>query len=419
MGGQISTNALAALSLSFPIFLASIGITQCIFSGAMVLIANSLGAGDQEKAKYYLEKAVGLSLVAGVLAMLTVWTTARPLMRALGGKGEVLEMAWDYLQVLALGLPFMVSSFTLNAGLLSRGNTRFQRNLYIMNALINLALDPLLLYGFSFRGVRIIPAMGVRGIALATVMVFALGALLTLRKVLKEQDMRSDSLHRYALTLKDSAQILYYGLPAFTHLALVSLGLAIVNFFLYRLGGSHVVAGYGIGLRIEQLALVPSIGIGTALSAIVGQNNGAGRFNRICEAYRVGLLMALAVLVLGMLPIALLGKQIASVFSSDPSVITVVNHYLWFAAVIFFAYQFIGLSSSTFQGMKHPLVPILFVTLRQLVLPWIFIPLFAYALSWGIYGVFSSVLVCAWINALGLLVYVTTLLRKKMRTTTT
>lgn len=415
-GGKISTDALAAFSLSFPIFLASMGIVQCIFSGTMVLISNSLGAGEKEKAQYYLEKAVVLSFTVGVGAMISIWIIARPILRLLGGQGEVLEMACAYLQVLATGIPFMVSSQTLNAGFISRGNTRFQRNLYIMNALINLGLDPLLLYGLSFSGITIIPPMGIRGVALATTFVFALGASLSLRKALRERSIRTDSLRRYSLHVQDSARILYYGLPALLQLALVSFGLAIVNFFLYRLGGSPVVAGYGIGLRIEQLALIPSIGIGTALSAIVGQNNGAKHFERIRKAYKVALTMALLVLVLGMLPLSLFGRHIAHIFSGDTSVITVVQHYLWFALSVFFAYQLIGLSSSTLQGMKHPLIPIVFVVLRQLVLPWAFIPLFAYAFAWGIHGVFSSVVVCAWINALSLLICLRAILRKKLST---
>ncbi len=413
-GGKISTDALAAFSLSFPIFLASIGVKQCIFSGSMVIISNSLGANEKEKAQYYLEKAVILGFFVGIIAMIGIWITARPLLRLLGGQGEVLELAWDYLKILAISIPFMISAEALNSGLISRGNTRFQRNLYIMNAFINLGLNPLLLYGVSFGNITIIPSMGIQGIALATVIIYALGAILILRKILRNHNIRTDSLRRYTITVKDSASILYYGLPSLLQLVLVSFGLAIVNFFLFRLGGNHVVAGYGIGLRIEQLALVPSIGIGTALSAIVGQNNGAKRFQRIQSAYKIGLLMALVILFVAMLPISFLGTQIARVFSSDMSVITVVQHYLWFAVVVFFAYQLIGLSSATLQGMKYPLIPIVFVVLRQLVLPWIFIPLFAYTLSWNIYGVFSSVVVCAWINALSLLICFTAILRKKL-----
>lgn len=414
-GGKISTAALAALSATFPVFLISIAIGQCMFTGALIIISNALGAKDDARARHYAEQAVGLSVILGVVSAVVLAASARPILVLLGAEGNTLELSLQYITTVSWGIPFQVFAMTCVAALISRGDTKFQRNVFILNAFLNVWLTPLFMYGIRIGGVSIIPKMGMHGIALATVIVQVLGAALIFRKVVSQNFIRVDSIRRFFINFSSGARIVFYGLPTFLQVGLASFGMLIINFFLFRLGTSTAVAGYGIGIRVEQLILVTAIGIGMALSAIVGQNNGARQYHRIREALHTALMLAAIVLVCGMLPLALLGKYIAAIFTQEPAVINVTWHYLLFALAHFYGFLLLTLSSSTLQGMKHPVMPVILVVIRQLVLPWAFIPLFAYALGWGVYGVFASYSLSVWLTAIVILLVAVFTVRKKIR----
>lgn len=208
------------------------------------------------------------------------------------------------------------------------------------------------------------------------------------------------------------------------------MGIGITNYFLARIGvgdtegmfssfhsgGEHALAGYGLGLRIEQLALVPGVGIGLALSALSGQNNGAKKYLRVRESF-VKALIACAVLWLGgMLPITLVGDKIARIFTDDPRVVQVTFFYLFYAFISLMGYFLLLSASNVMSAMKHPWLPILLLSIRNTVLPLTFLPLFAYRLQKGIYGVFGTIVVSTWICALILLFVVLLTLKKKICT---
>lgn len=419
-GGKISIDALAAFSMTFPVFLLAIAVGQCFGAGGMVLVSNSLGAKKVSEARYYMKQVVLNAGFAGLSIMIITLTLGKYMLILLGAKDQVLIYGLQYLNTLAFGMPFLMLFFALNISLTSQGNTRFMRNVLIMNTFINLGLDPLLMYGVNFGGIQIIPKLGITGIALATVFVQFLGVIIAWNKIQSDKITHWKSEHSNTIEFPKfdwhaTKNIIRYGTPTFLQIGMAAIGLSVVNFFLARLSDGTAVAAYGIGLRIEQLALVPTMGLGMALSALVGQNNGAGNYLRIKEIYKKTILASTVLWIGMMLPIAFFGVNIARIFTTDIKTAQITYFYLSFAFLTFMAYQFMGTSSGLLQGMKKPKPPILVLTARQLVFPWIFIPLFAYVIGWGIYGVFTSVVVCAWISAIILVCIATSTLRKKIK----
>lgn len=401
-GGRISTDALAAFSLSFPPFLLAIAAGQCFAGGGMVLVSNALGAKETTHAKSYLKQTVLSSALGGVVIMCLVLLFGKEMLMVLGAKDQVLRYSVEYLSILSIGMPFMMIFFALNIGFVSQGNTKFMRNILIMNTLINLGLDPLFLYGWKIGAITIIPAMGVKGIALATVIVQIIGVIIAWKKI-QENSITKWENKKIVLELPIIKQILILGMPTFLQIGMAAIGLSLVNFFLSRLSGGVAVAAYGIGLRVEQLALVPTFGISMALSALVGQNNGAKNYLRVRESYIKAIIAQKILWLTTMLPVAIFGVHIARIFTTDIKTAQITYFYLSFAFLAFMAYQIMGASSGLLQGMKKPKIPMIVLTARQLVFPWLFIPLYAYKFGWGIYGVFASVVTSGWISALILL----------------
>ncbi len=407
--GQLSSSSLAATGLVFPLFLIAMSISQAIAGGTMVLVSNAIGAKQEKKAAHYQEQAFSLGVVFGTILAVFTWYIVQTFFSAQNVSGQVLGDAIAYARAIGVGFPFMVVQAALGVALMSRGDTKFMRNVMILNAFINVGLDPLLMYGWNIAGIVIIPRMGVAGIGLATSFVQVLGTILLLRKVYKERYFVPKTLKSLIPIYKTSHEIFKYGLPSFVQLALVGLGLGVVNYFLYNLNGPNATAAYTVGLRIEQFALVPTMGLNIALSALVGQNNGARRIDRIRESFRLCLLLALALLGL-MILVRIFAHFILIPFTRDAEVIMIAKQYLTFAVFIFYAYQLMFQASGLLQGLKRPLIPIIMVSVRQLVFPFIFIPIFAYALDWGYLGVFTSVACSAWITAIVLFVFA----RKKL-----
>ncbi len=397
-GGKISADALSAFAASFPIFLLSLALGQLCSGGAMVLISNALGEKREQDSKDYLAQASVLSLVIGVVTVVVIQIVCEPLLAFQGASGQVLTYAVQYTRILLYGFPFLMLTFTLNSGLTSRGNTKFMRNIFIMNVCINMLMDPLLLYGLSFGGVQIIPAMGIGGIALATVIVQVLGAVILLKKCFQD-DMLPRSISCFAPRIQCYRSIIVYGLPSFFQLLLVSVGLSLITFFLFQLGGNSASAAYGIGLRIEQMALIPAFGLSIALSALVGQNNGAKKFDRILISYRTVIYLAVLLLISLMLPLTLFGNVFATIFTSNVQVIATTELYLFFALAAFMGYQTLNLSQGVLTGMKKPHIAIFIIVMRQLFLPFITIPLFVYVFDFGIIGLFTAMVLNVWVCA--------------------
>ena len=163
-GGRLSTTALAAMSLSFPVFFIILSIGTGVSTGATALIGNALGRADHAEARQYVLQTFSFALIHA-LALTFLGLVFSPLIfRSMGAQGEYLALALSYMNVIFAGAPFFLLNFVMSAILNSHGNTVTYRNFLITSFFLNLGLDPWFMYG----GLGI-PAFGLPGVALATV----------------------------------------------------------------------------------------------------------------------------------------------------------------------------------------------------------------------------------------------------------
>ena len=162
----LSTDALAALSLSFPLFFLLIAVGSGLSQGATALIANFLGANDTATARHVFSQSILFAVGAGGLLSLIGLLIAPSIFRLLGAEGSYLTTALAYMNVILAGGIFFVLSMAINSGLAGQGETRPYRNFLIIGFVANCVLNPLLMWGWIG-----LPALGVSGVALATVIV--------------------------------------------------------------------------------------------------------------------------------------------------------------------------------------------------------------------------------------------------------
>ncbi len=361
--GQVSTSALAALALSFPVFFIIIAISEGIARGSAALIANAIGAKDEEKEKLLSSQVFSLGLICALSLTVVGLNVAPPLFRILGAEGDYFDLALGYVSPLFIGAVFFLLSSMSNAILLAHGDSKTFGKVLVAGFLLNLILDPWFLYG-GFG----LPAMGVPGIAWATVSIQAMGGLFLFSVVLRRGYVDIGALFRRLPKPKIYGEILKQGIPTSFNMMSIALGFFVTTYYL-KFYGEVSVAAFGVGTRIEQIALLPAIGLGSAIVSIVGQNNGAGRLDRVSECMKLCVKYGLLLILLASVLVFVFATPLVRIFTSDEEVIKVGANYTRIMAFIQWAYVMGFIFIGFLQAIKRPMYGFVEAVIRKIVLP--------------------------------------------------
>jgi len=408
--GQISTDALSGLTLSFPIFFIIIAIASGFGNGLTALISVALGKKEIHDFHKLILNALLISGVFGLLFIFVLPNVISPLFEFAGASGVALQYGLDYTQTIFIGAIFFLLNFVFNAILSSQGNTKPFRNYLVIGFFLNLILDPLFILGWFG-----LPELGTQGVALATILVQAFGSLYMGYHVLK-----SELFNIKKMTFKDTSpkvmkDIFVQGIPSSLNLAAIAIGVFIINYYVLLYGGDVSVASYGAALRIQQVALLPSLGLNVAIITIIGQNLGANQFDRMNETKKTALKMGLFLVITGGLIVFIFAPQLMSIFNSNPDVISVGSRYLRIDTIGFVTYLIINVNTSVLQGIKKPLFALLIGIIRQL-LPLIVFPLLSTTFQLGLDGVWIGIVVINWL-ATFILIFVANYIFKNIKKT--
>jgi len=368
--GLISTQALSALTLSFSIFFMMIAFAGGMSEAATALVGNALGKKDNAKATHIALNALVFAFFLSFVLTLIGVSTSSWLMSLLGAEGGYLEESLAYINIILYGSVFFVFSFFINALLNSVGDTVSFRNILIFSSVLNIGLD----YWFVFGGLGVIP-MGVSGIALSTVIAEIITMLYLFYKLSKTPLL--DSYSAFYFDKVVLRELLKQGFPPSTNMVLMATGIFIITYFAAPFG-KEAVAAFGIGMRVEQIILMPSIGLNVAVLAIVSQNNGALQFERIHQTLRTSLYYGGIVSVIGMV-LLLGGAEVwMGLFSEDANVIKEGALYLRIEAFILFPFVIIFVHLAMLQGIEKPNFIFYISIFRQIVAPLVLLSLVAY-----------------------------------------
>ena len=384
-GGLISTQALAALSLSFPVFFIIIAVGSGLSTGTTSLIANALGAGDLKGARLLAAQGITFGVLVAVALTVLGLSVSPFLFAVLGASGDYLATCLDYMNTIFAGAAFFMVAYMLNAILNAQGDTRSFRNFLVAGCLLNICLDPWFIYG----GLGV-PSLGIMGIALATVLIQLLGCAYLARQVFRTGLLFDRSFRDLFPRLGPLREIAYQGFPASLNMLTVGAGIFVITYFVGKFG-KEAVAAYGVATRVEQIVLLPTIGLNIATLTMVAQNNGARLFQRVQETLTTALRYGAVLMGLGTVAVFLLARQLMAPFTSDPAVVETGVTYLRIAAFVFYAYVILYVHVAALQGMKRPLFALGIGLFRQILAPVVVfslaIPLGLLGIWWGIFGV--------------------------------
>jgi len=347
----------------------------------------------------------------GLLFSLLIIIVATPLTTFLfevsGASGGAMVEGIEYTQTIFYGVVFFILNSILNGFLNAQGDTKTYRNFLILGFFLNLFLDPLFIYGWFG-----LPKLGTVGVALATVIVQGIGTVYMAYKVIESPIFKTNDFIKSKLSLSTTSDILKQGMPSSLNMATVAIGVFIINYFILSFGDAPTIAGYGAAVRIEQMALLPALGLNIAVLTITGQSFGAKEKERIWAIYKLALKIGVSIMVVGAVIIFPLSPVLIKLFNSDPDVISAGTHYLRIEVLAFPTYIFLYTGISSMQGIKKPTFAVFIGLYRQIILPVIMFYLLGNVFDFGITGVWYGIVIINWSAVVITIVYHKNLMKK-------
>ncbi|NMB08070.1 MAG: MATE family efflux transporter [Tissierellia bacterium] len=284
--GRVSTNAVAAAGTAgfFTWFGSALFMIPKI--GAEVGVAQSLGKEDTDGAKKFVLYTIQLDLIIAILYSILLIIFRHKIIGFFDlGDMEVIEMATDYLLIISLGLIFYFLNPVFTGIFNGSGNSSTPFKINVIGLVINMVLDPLMI-----MGIGPFPKMGIKGAALATVIAQFVVTMVFLI-IVKNKSKLFKGLKIFQKPDKDYLRTIFkLGLPASVQTAIFA-SIAMVIAKIIAQWGATPIAVQKVGSQIESISWMTAGGFSTAISAFVGQNYGAGKWDRIKEGYKKGLLI--------------------------------------------------------------------------------------------------------------------------------
>lgn len=271
---QLGSAALAAVTISITIRWVLNSLANGLGIGGMAVVARRIGAKDPAAAAHATWQTILLGLMVSLGLMVLGLAVARPLLTILGADAEVLPLGMSYLRISFVGLFTMLLTFAINSIFRGAGDARLSMAVLFLATGVTVISEPVLIFGLGPM-----PALGVAGSALATMLGFGAGLLLQIVFLLSGRARIRIDLHNLRPDFPLMWQIVRIALPSTVQMTLRSSSrLAIVG--LVGLYGTFTVAGFGVANRLLLIALIPCFGLGNAAGTLVGQNLGAGQPER-------------------------------------------------------------------------------------------------------------------------------------------
>lgn len=382
--GLLGTDAQAGLAITFQVFMLLIAFGVGLGSAMSALVGNALGAEDSARARAIATQGLVFgALTALGLGVAGIWGSPA-LLALVSEPGAYRDAANAYMNVILLATASFLLAFGGNGILTAQGDTNSMKRAQIAAFFANLGLNPLFIYGVPGG----LPGLGFNGIALAT-LVSQTGVM----AYVLWQVMRSDVMQGTRAWRPDLAraiEIAAQALPATFAMMILLVAGFFVQLFLKGFGPS-ALAAYGVGLRIEQLILLPGFGLTGALLPIVAQNFGAGNHDRVRAAWWFCLKTGTAIMLCGSMLLWFAAAPMVALFSADPEVIRLGTDYLHVDGFILPVYLALFAVNAMLQAFKRPMATVWIGLWRQGIAVGLFCWLYVTVFDWGTWGVWFGI----------------------------
>lgn len=378
----LGTTELVAISFTFPVVLVVNSIALGIGQGTASVVSRAAGAKDKTKLVRYATESLTLGVMVVLCFVLIGLLTIEPLFTALGADAQVMPYIKSYMEVWYLGMVFVVIPMVGNNSIRALGDTKSPSLVMVVAAVANSILDPLFIFGMGP-----IPAMGVRGAAIATVLSRCITFSVALYILVVREKIVTFSYVPLSERYRAWKDILYIGVPNALTKIIQPLGIGVITRLLAT-EGLYAVAGYGVASKVERFALIFIMSLAVVMTPFVGQNFGAGKLDRVKKGINVSIKLALWSSLVVYIVLFIAGGHIGAIYSDDPQVIEALVFYLRTVPLFYGAYGIIQITMSVLNAINRPFQAALISLTLMFV---IYIPLASVSRTvWGYQGIFLA-----------------------------
>ncbi len=390
--GTLGTNQMAGITLVSPVQNVVLNFGMGITTAGSILIAQYLGAKQDDDAKDMLRHIFLCAMVFSVVCGGIISAATPAICGWLGAEGEVYKYGRDYLQIVSLDMPFLYCMNVYTAARQTQGDTVRPMLLNLSGAVLNMILDPLLIVTLG---------MEATGAALATLTakipcaVFAFLALRSSKEYLRL------TYKGFRFHYGKFVNIVKIGLPTAIGGSVSQLGFVFMTKNVNEYGAA-AMAAYGIGNKVNSIITMPSMAVSSAVATIVGQNIGARQLERAEKGYKLARNMAVVFLFIAgqILSTEIIARSIVSIFSDEADVIYHATNFLRLMAICCFSNGVDNATNALFQGSGHTMITMAVNASKLWV--WRFLVLFICeeVLHMGVESVWWAVVMSNFISAI-------------------
>jgi putative MATE family efflux protein len=363
--GQLGGDAIAGIAFNMPLFFLALGLTMGLGVGVTSSIARFIGKNDKSGADNSAEHAIVIAFFISLLLFIVVATFGRNILFIFGAEGSILSLAWDYLQVICIGLPFMVFSGFFRSILAGEGDMKLPMLVAGLGTIINIILDPLFIFDLdNFGGIGF--GMGVKGAAIATVIsqciVFSIFVYMLF---VKQHAYITFRIKDFSFSSEIIWDIIKVGLPASLSMIIMAVGQGVFNRILIFFS-TNTVAAYQVAGRIDMLVFLPIFSIAAALTTLVGMFFGAKKFDILRYTVKYGIIAAFSITVIMSILLYIFAPKVIGFFTTE---IAIINIAVTFLRLFAFVYPLIAVGITTgrvLQGLGKGL-PVLLITIIRVL----------------------------------------------------
>ena len=398
--GKISTDAIAAIAKSFPIYFVIIAVGVGIGAATNSTIGNLIGEKNIKKASLFVAQSVIFAVTISIIVTLFGLNLSNFLLSLMGSNLESILLTREYLDIIFYGTFIVMIQISLNGTLNAQGDTKSYRNVLIFSFFLNIFLNPLFIWGYG-----IIPGFGIAGLAIATVIAQSIGTLYLIYKVNSCKLKRYIHLKCFIPKFIMLKELLNQSLPIIFSMLFIGVGIFNILYFIGKFG-DLAIAGYGAALRIEQVFLLPVIGLNTAVLSIGGQNFGAKNYNRIRELYTKALIFGSSFMSIAGIIMFIFAETFVSLFTENLIAIEHGAIYLKIAALIGPIYPVFFITTAVFQAVKKPIFSLYLSIIRLTALPFLSL-WYVINIRGGSYNdIFYTIMATNWFVAVVVIIFI-------------
>jgi len=398
--GKISAEAIGAIAKSFPIYFTIIAVGVGIGAATNAMIGNAIGEKKERVASMYIAQSLIFALVISVLVTIFGLNASNFLLGVMGSDVSGIALTREYLDIIFYGTFIVLIQISLNGTLNAQGDTKSYRNVLIFSFFLNIFLNPLFIWGYG-----VIPAFGIAGLAIATVISQLIGTIYLAYKVNNCKIREYLKIVCFIPKFEYLNPLTRQSVPVMFSMLFIGVGIFNILYFIGQFG-DLATAGYGAALRVEQVFLLPVIGLNTAVLSIGGQNFGAKAYDRIRELYTKALFFGSSFMAVAGIILFFGAEFFVSLFTDNQEAVKHGAIYLKVAALIGPIYPVFFITTAVFQAVKKPLYSLYLSILRLTAFPFLSL-WYVINIRGGDYeDIFYTIMATNWAMGIAVLVFI-------------